>query len=316
MVNDNIVEQLNTVSQLKPPELIVDDLSWKFMARSIYRGKNILIVGPTRSGKTFFAKQAAKALGRNDRFYYFNLGSTQDARATLIGNTVFETDKGTMFCESEFVKAIQTPNAVILLDELSRGHHDAWNILMSVTDPTQKYLRLDERKDSAIVKVADGVSFIATANIGNEYTSTRVMDKALLGRFPVIIEMELLSSDGEFNLLKTLYPDIPVDSPLLSQFETLCDISYDTKKQCKMDDSKINDFVSTGTVVEMAELLIDGFTLDEVVKMVIYPLYPTDGGSESERVYIKQLVQKRIQLDFSKSQLLTNPSVKSKKIKF
>ena len=49
----------------------------------------------------------------------FNLGSTQDTRATLIGNTQFDTKKGTVFSPSPFVKAIQTPNTVIVLDEIS-----------------------------------------------------------------------------------------------------------------------------------------------------------------------------------------------------
>ena len=41
------------------------------------------------------------------------------------------------------------------------------------------------------INVAEGVTFVATANIGNEYTSTRVMDKALMDRF-IIVEMDVL----------------------------------------------------------------------------------------------------------------------------
>jgi len=48
--------------------------------------------------------------------FYFNMGGTQDPRATLVGNVHFDKAKGTYFSESLFVKAIQTPNAVILLD--------------------------------------------------------------------------------------------------------------------------------------------------------------------------------------------------------
>ena len=47
---------------------------------------------------------------------------------------------------------------------------------MTVLDGGQRYLRLDEAEGSPIVDV-EGVTFIATANIGNEYTSTRVMDR-------------------------------------------------------------------------------------------------------------------------------------------
>ena len=145
------------------------------------------MTGPSGCGKTMAAKSLINALDRPQ--FYFNLGATQDPRASLIGNTHFAKDTGTYFSESLFVKAIQTENAVILLDEISRAHPEAWNILMTVLDQGQRYLRLDEADGAPTINVAEGVSFIGTANIGNEYTSTRVMDRALLDRF-VVIEMD------------------------------------------------------------------------------------------------------------------------------
>ena len=47
---------------------------------------------------------------------------------------------------------------------------------MTVLDQGQRYLRLDESTTQETIPVAEGVTFVATANIGNEYTSTRVMD--------------------------------------------------------------------------------------------------------------------------------------------
>jgi len=173
----------NDSYRLKPKQLIVNELKWKYLMRSAMRGKNIMMTGAAGCGKTMAAKSIVNALDRPD--FYFNLGATQDPRATLIGNTHFNKEDGTYFSEALFVKAIQTPNAVILLDELSRAHPDAANILMTVLDEGQRYLRLDEADGSPTIKVAEGVCFIATANIGNEYTATRVMDRALMDRFIV-----------------------------------------------------------------------------------------------------------------------------------
>ncbi len=62
---------------------------------------------------------------------------------------------------------------------------------MTVLDEGQRYLRLDEDINAPTIYVAPGVSFIATANIGTEYTSTRVLDRALMDRFE-IIEVDIL----------------------------------------------------------------------------------------------------------------------------
>ena len=271
---------------LKPTELVMTPLKWKYLIRSAVRAKNIMMVGPSGCGKTMAAKSLVNALDRPD--FYFNLGATQDPRATLIGNTQFSKDNGTFFAESAFVKAIKTPNAVILLDELSRAHPDAWNILMTVLDGGQRYLRLDEAEGSPIVKVAEGVTFIATANIGNEYTSTRVIDRAILDRF-VTIEMDVLNDEQEFGLLKFMFPEVDE-----YDLKAVAEIAHHTRTQSMSDAGKVTAMVSTRASVEMAGLIYDGFDLFEAAEISIFPFFSNDGGVDSERTYVKQLVQKYV----------------------
>jgi len=290
---------------LKPRELVMTDLKWKYLIRSAVRAKNIMMTGPAGCGKTMAAKALVKGLQRPD--FYFNLGATQDPRATLIGNTHFDKNKGTFFSESAFVKAIKTPNAVILLDELSRAHPDAWNILMTVLDQGQRYLRLDEADGSPIVKVAEGVTFIATANIGNEYTSTRVMDRAILDRF-VTIEMDVLNDEQEFGLLKFMFPD--VDSDIL---KAIAEIAHHTRTQSMSDSGKVTSMVSTRASVEMAGLVYDGFDLFEAAEISIFPFFSNDGGVDSERTYVKQLVQKYVK-DNSDKDLFVEQEIKEEEI--
>lgn len=275
--------------KLKPERLVMSELKWKYLVRSVLRGKNTLILGPAGQGKTLSVQCLSEALGDKYPFFYINLGSTQDPRATLIGNTHFKKDSGTYFETSPFVKAITTPNSIILLDELSRAHPDAANILLTVIDYNQRYLRLDE-KDGSLVKVANGVSFIATANVGNEYTNTRVMDRALLDRFTVKIEVDQLTSEEEKSLIKLMHPDH--NEKIMDQ---IIEISNITRTYFK--EGKINKGVSTRSVVEMAELTVDGFNLEQLAEMVIYPDYPNDGGVDSERTMVKQIVQKFIVVD-------------------
>ena len=269
---------------LKPTELVMEELKWKYLIRSAVRAKNIMMTGPSGCGKTMASKALVKALDRPD--FYFNLGATQDPRATLIGNTHFDKQKGTFFMESAFVTALKTPNAVILLDELSRAHPDAWNILMTVLDQGQRYLRLDEAEGSPIVNVAEGVTFIATANIGNEYTSTRVMDIAILDRF-VTIEMNVLDDVQELGLLKFMFPEVKE-----YDLKAIAEISHHTRTQSMSENGKLTSMVSTRASVEMAGLIYDGFELNEAAEISIYPFFSQDGGVDSERTYVKQLVQK------------------------
>ena len=284
--HEAVVDFIQKSYGLKPKGLVMNSLKWKYLVRSAVRGKNIMMTGPAGCGKTLAAKSLINGLDRPN--FYFNLGATQDPRATLIGNVHFDKAKGTYFSESLFVKAIQTPNAVILMDELTRAHPDAWNILMTVLDQGQRYLRLDEADGQQTIKVAEGVCFVATANIGNEYTATRQLDKALMDRF-VVIEMDTLTDEEEHGLLTYLYPT--VDSDVL---HNVAKIDFMTRQESLTDNPRISGGVSTRTSVEIAGLLFDGFTLEESADITIYPQYDADGGVDSERTFVKQIVQKFI----------------------
>ena len=283
---DPVLAFISNSPSIKPDHLEITDIKWKYLIRSAVRGKNIMMVGPAGSGKTEAAKALPTATDRP--FFYFNLGATQDPRSTLIGNTHFKNNE-TLFDESAFIKAIKTDNAVILLDELSRAHPEAWNILMTVLDEGQRYLRLDENIDAPLVNVASGVSFIATANIGTEYTSTRVLDRALMDRFEVI-EVDILSKEREHALLGKRFGNKVEDSLL----ESVADIADVTRKEWRSDEGKLSTMISTRMTVRICELLADGFTLEEASEVGILPFFDASGGGDSERLFVKQVIQKHL----------------------
>ena len=285
-MGEDVLKFIHETSEgLKPKMLFMNPLKWKYLVRNIIRGKNIMMTGPAGCGKTMAAKAAANSLEGYNTFI-INLGATQDPRTTLIGNTQFEAKKGTVFNSSPFVKAISTPNTVIILDELTRAHPEAHNILMSVLDQGQRYLRLDEASDAPVVKVAEGVSFIASANIGNEYTATRALDRAMLDRFTVI-EMDTLTKDEETSLLQMMYPS--VDETTL---RNVAEITSMTRSDLMSESPKLTNALSTRASVEIGSLLYDGFSLAEAAEITIYPLFDQSGGAQSERVYMKQYIQK------------------------
>jgi len=290
LTNDEVrVGVMNAYSK-KPNTLILPELQWKLAARAMLRGENILFIGASGSGKTLSAATLAKVYGRP--FFRFNMGALQDARTSLIGNTHYNPEKGTFFAQSDFITAITTPGAAILLDEVTRLSNDAENILLTALDKDQRYLRIDENPDNPVVHIAPGVCFFGTANIGTEYTSTRTIDRATKDRFTTIVDIPLLTEQQEYDLLKLLYSD--VNKELL---KGVAKVAAFTRDDIVSDEPKLSTIISTRSTVEQVALLIDGFHFSEVMEAIVLPMYDIEGGVESERAYMRQFCQGESHLD-------------------
>ena len=98
-------------------------------------------------------------------------------------------------------------------------------------------------------------------------------------------------------LLKMMHPGITEE-----QSNTIAEIASLTRKEITNEAPKLTNAISTRLSVEIAGLLEDGFTLPEAAEACIYPFFDNDGGVDSERTYMKQLVQKYIGSD-SKEEL-------------
>ena len=114
------------------------------------------------------------------------------------------------------------------------------------------------------------------------------MDKALLERF-TIVETDVLNDEEEYGLLTYMF--LHVEPDLL---KSVSEVANSTRVESRNDSGRVSSGISTRTSVEMAGLLYDGFGLDEAAEVTVYPQFSEDGGMESERTYIKQLVQKFI----------------------
>ena len=86
-----------------------------------------------------------------------------------------------------------------------------------------------------------------------------------------------------------MFPHVDVDS-----LSAIAEIANTTRVESMSETGKIDTAISTRTSVEMAGLMFDGFALDEAASVSVYPQFSNDGGVDSERTFVKQLVQKYI----------------------
>jgi hypothetical protein len=112
------------------------------------------------------------------------------------------------------------------------------------------------------------------------------MDKALMDRF-TIVEMDVLNEEDESLLLNMMFPS--VDSVVLGNVAKIATL---TRTESKSETARITSGISTRTTVELSGLLFDGFSLEEAAEVSIYPQYDSTGGVDSERTFVKQIVQK------------------------
>ena len=275
----SIVEQIQKSFSLKPAKLIISEVNWKFGVRAILREDNLMCTGPTGTGKDLFVASLGTALKRE--MIYIPFGGTQDPRSSIIGNTHFDKGKGTFVQLSLFARAIQQEDAVIILDELTRCHPEVQNLLMTVLDKDKRWLRVDEDPKTPTLKVAKGVSFLATANIGMEYLTTRGLDRAFLDRWS-IIELPYLTPDQERQNLEFTYPNLPEKDRNL-----IVDIVSATRMEVKKQTPQFDVALSTRTSQEMAGLIEDGFSLTDAVDIKVFPLYSDDGPRQA----LRQMIQ-------------------------
>jgi hypothetical protein len=280
-VLDNATSFVINAVQNKPDWLVFSKTKWAIMARNIFRQVTTLVVGPTGNGKTTAAIEVAKSVGRP--CFVFNLGSTQDPRSSLIGTMAYNKERGTYFEKSNFIKALETENSVIVLDEITRAHPEAFNIILPLLD-FQKTIRIEENNE--IINISKGVSFIATANIGIEYTSTRILDRALVDRL-VRIDVGFLTKEQEISILNKNFPSL--SEIQVNALSSLADI---IRKDYQSDNPKVQTYISTRMLISTAGLVSDGFSLRASVIETIFPHFDDEGGVDSERTFVNQAFQK------------------------
>lgn len=256
----------------------IDPEMWYLLVRNVLRGENIMLVGDTGTGKTEIVKHLAKALGKE--LFIQDMGTVQDAQSALLGVHTLNKDGQSEFKTAPFVSHIQS-GGIVLLDELSRAPLAANNILFPCLD-NRRYLPVDiahDEKDQKIEVNPDTV-FIATANIGSEYSGTNALDRALLDRFfPIETQYPKEKDEVKILMIRTGIEEKPA--------KAIVKVANEVRKQYK--DQELSTSISVRHTLQTASLVVDGFDLVNAIECVVMPLFEDSIGT-SERAKVKSII--------------------------
>jgi len=253
--------------------------TWNLLIRNIVREDkdgcyvNTLLVGNTGTGKTQILSLLARATGR--KLFIIDLSSISDAVSALLGQhklSLSPDGKNTIsiFSEAPFVKMIQTENALICLDEISRAPYGCQHILYPVLDNRRKLTIELADGESREIPVAKGVTFIATANVGSEYVSAQALDRALISRF-MVVEFGNIPSSEETSVL--------VKRTKISEKDASMIVKIANNIRNLYNKQEISTTISIRETLMAASLVADGFSLGKAMEIVYLPIYESPDGS-------------------------------------
>jgi hypothetical protein len=243
----------------------------------IRRGHNVMLFGPKGTGKTEFAQQLAARLRRP--FVLISCDASTDA-ATLVGMTVPARDgKGVSFQPGQLVRAIQTPGAVICIDEPSIARPGALFALQNVLTPNRSlYIQETGQK----VRVAAGVTFIATDNTSGMgggsrvgYHGTQALNAATLDRFSARIKLGWHDPATEAGILVAHVPGCTIELANLL-------VQAATTTRAAADSQVLTEGLGLRRLFAWAGLLADGHDPEIAFQCAVQNCVP-DGEQEALR---------------------------------
>jgi len=258
----------------------VDTDLWYYLLLLMKQGKQVLLSGASGSGKTELPMYLVKHLNSlknvsSRKLDIFDM-AVSNPEANFKGQ-MHMTNGTTEFVYSRFAKKIQEPHQVIVLDEVNRGDLDVQNMLMPLFDGRRTLFV--ERGHTEEIKAHPTTVFWATANVGNEFAGTNMIDLAFLQRFHVV-EVPFPKPEDEVKVLE-MRTGVEHDSAVKL-----------VKLAGKVRENPSIKPISTRQLIFTSELIVAGYPVVKAIELSILTQYPTDGFSGGDRGIVKAEILK------------------------
>ncbi len=244
---------------------------------------NVGLRGETGVGKTSMAEWYAARYGRP--LFIVDCSTIREPK-DIFGYAEISYDAAgqpiTTWYMSAFMRALQQPRAVVVLDEATRIHPSCLNNLLPLLDHRKKVF-VEELKHT--IELAEGVVVFVTANIGMNYTGTWTWDAAFENRIDYQIDIAPLDSTNEVSVLMSKTGISKAVAERLSK------VSQKIRERYLAERDNLSHAASMRQLLNAAKAITNGATEPESLEYTVAPTYSTDGGPKSERSTVLQIIQ-------------------------